>query len=132
MQNFDSKIETKFGLTTDTSLGKQVKITILASGFSLFGKERKRTAEIQPIFSPENEEEELKRQNERMRFYGTDNEPRRKRHRVYILSPEEMLSDGMLLSEIENTPTALRTATTLEHLRQTSEEEQRTSATEAD
>lgn len=130
MQNFDSKIETKFGLTTDASLGKQVKITILASGFSLFGKERKRTAMDQPAFSPENEEEQLKRQNERMRFYGTDNEPRHKRHRVYILSPEEMLSDGVLLSEIENTPTALRTATTLEHLRQTSEEEQRTSAAE--
>ncbi len=130
MQHFDSQIETKFGLTTDASLGKRVKITILASGFSLFGKERKRAAAEEPVYSAENEEEELKRQNERKRFYGTANQPQRKRHRVYLFSSEELLSDGKLLSEIEDTPTALRDAASLEYLRRTAEEEQRSSAAE--
>lgn len=123
MQNFDSQVETKFGLTTDTSLGRQVKVTLLASGFSLFGKDRKRRAEEAPAYSPEDEEEALKRQNQRSRFYKTDNAPRRKRHRVYILSPDDLLRDGNLLREVESTPTALRDAAAFDRLKQLAETE---------
>ncbi len=123
MQHFDSQVETKFGLTTDPSLGKKVKITILASGFSLYGKERKRTAENATANAAETEEEEIKRQNERNRYYGTQERSFRKRHHVYILSPEELYTDGTLLSEIESTPTALRDAAFLRNLHRTAETE---------
>ena len=44
MQKFDSQIQTKWGLVIDPSLGKQVKITILASGFGLYNKKKKQKA----------------------------------------------------------------------------------------
>ena len=122
MQHFDSQVETKFGLSTDSSLGSKVKITILASGFSLYGKDKKRPiADTLP--SAASAEEELKRQGERDRFYGSAASKRTKHHRVYLFSPQELLTDGQLLDEVENTPTYLRSAAAFSHLCQTAENE---------
>ena len=64
MSKFNANIETKWGLAFDPNLGKKIKITIIASGFGLFGNAKQVAPQQQTI----SEEEALEREEQRNKY----------------------------------------------------------------
>mgnify|MGYP000773109366 CR=1 FL=1 len=115
MQKFDSQIQTKWGLVIDPSLGKQVKITILASGFGLYNKKKKQkeavAKQIQEITA---EQEAVKNQSEttettdRRNAYYTNNRKLTRRISYYLFTDDDLRNE-QLIERVADTPTYLRT-----------------------
>ncbi len=111
MSKFHDDVETKWGLTTDPSLGKQVKITILATGFGMSNvpgfkkkqeteEERKRQSELE-----NNEEKEERRET----YYGSGDKGKTRRRRPrYFLFGLDDLDNEEIISLVELTPTYKR------------------------
>ena len=132
MSRFDKEFETKWGLYTDTTLGENVKFTILATGFGIqdvadkVSIDRWRTQEEQKR-QKEKEEEERKKEEERERYYGNNTSrfgTKRRSYNSYIFTGEDLDKDE-IISMVENTPTYMRSKQTLDeiHLKATGNEE---------
>ena len=117
MNRFNRDFETKFGIAIDDSLGDQVKITLLATGFGvqdIHVKEMderltKRTIEEEKRKAEEEEREE-ERRIRREGFYGADNKARirrKPRSNIYIFASED-LDDDNIISMVESMPTYQR------------------------
>ncbi len=110
MSKFHNDVETKWGLSTDPSLGKQVKITILATGFGLKnvpGLKSKMDAEEEAHRQneiEENEEKEERRDN----FYGGDKKSTFRRRPRFFLFGLDDLDNEEIISLVELTPTFKR------------------------
>lgn len=116
MSKFNANIETKWGLAFDPNLGKKIKITIIASGFGLFGNAKQVAPQQQTI----SEEEALEREEQRNKYYGaTRNKRTRKRSSIYLFT-EDDLSNLEVISEVESVPTYKRTAEYLRNIKQLS------------
>ena len=125
MNRFNREFETKFGIAIDDSLGDQVKITLLATGFGVQDinmkemnlriekrtiEEKKRQAEL--------EEQEEKNRIRREEFYGKDSSTRvrRKIHRnIHIFTMEDLDNDNVI-SMVETVPTFKRSKEMLENI----------------
>ena len=111
MSKFGSNIETKWGLAFDPNLGKKIKITIIASGFCLYG-EAKKSAEQQQM----SEEEAAEREEQRNVYYGGVGRKTRRTPRVYIFSNDD-LCNASVINEVESVPTYKRSAELLRSIR---------------
>ncbi len=112
MQKFeDGDIEFKYGMATDRDLGHKVKVTLLASGFSLYGGKKEERA-------AEDDEETLRRGERRAAFYDTAQGGRRQpaAPRLYIFRPEDLLNED-LIAEVERVPTRKRNAGQLRRIK---------------
>lgn len=111
MSKFRTDVETKWGLSTDESLGKKVKITILATGFGIqnvpgikeymdSNEEVKRQQDVE-----KQEEKEERREG----FYGSDKKGGnvRKRPRFFLFGQDD-LDNEEIISLVELTPTYKR------------------------
>ena len=112
MGSFGDYVETKFGLSTDPSLGKKVKVTILATGFGIgavSGMQEKLQAEAEAE-ALKNKEKQEEYEERRTQFYGYTNERGVKKHfyKTFIFQPEDVDNEE-LLSLVEATPTFKRT-----------------------
>ena len=125
MSKFNSDFETKFGMAIDDSLGAQVKITLLATGFGvqdIHMKEMddrivKRTIEEEKRLAEQEEKEEEKRIR-REGFYGKDSSSklrRKPRRNIYIFSPDDLDNDNVI-SIVETVPTFLRSKDMLDSI----------------
>lgn len=107
MSHFSPNVVTKWGLSTDSSLGKKVKVTVLASGFgvnTLPGMEEKHMAEI--AARTEEEDEKTEKNNiRRGKFYQSGNEPTATKHRykTYQFSTDDLDNDN-IIAMVETTP----------------------------
>lgn len=126
MSQFDSDFEIKWGMGVDPSLGKKVKLTILASGFKItdvdgmdehLGKQTQKDAEQRRL---ENEKE-IERTIRRDKYYGPKqkNAISKKPLHLYFFSDEDLDNDNIIL-DVESTPTYKRTTRQLEVIRQKS------------
>lgn len=115
MSKFDPNVETKFGIGTDETLGKKVKITILATGFGLsdvlgdMGKGN-------PQEEPADEEEEERKRMRRNVFYAGDNIPKKRRYHVYHFDNAD-LDNEEVISMLESYPTYKRDLSTLNQIK---------------
>lgn len=119
MSKFHEEVETKWGLSTDPSLGKQVKITILATGFGI--------KSIPGIKSKLDAEEEAKRQSEvekqeeneerREGFYGSDNKGTLRKRPKFFLFGLDDLDNEEIISMVELTPTYKRSKEVLSEIK---------------
>ena len=125
MNRFNSEFETKFGMAIDESLGNQVKITLLATGFGvqdIHVKEMderitKRTIEEEKRLA-ELEEKEEERRLRREEFYGKDHTSktrRRYRRNIYIFTQENLDNDN-IISMVESVPTYQRSKEMLDNI----------------
>lgn len=106
MEGFQEDIETKWGMATDRSLGKKVKVTILASGYGLFGKSQRRNSERrEEDFS----EKGIQRAHMRDNIYGKRRftKIRPPRPRVHIYNIDD-LENERIIALVDNTPTRTR------------------------
>lgn len=138
MNRFSRDFETKFGMAIDDSLGDQVKITLLATGFGIQDIHMKemdsrisqRSAEEQQRLA-ELEEKEEERRNRRILFYDDKGSNRlRKRRHIYIFSAEDLDNDD-IIAMVENTPTYLRNKTTIDKIRAKASQEEEITPEEA-
>mgnify|MGYP003289122857 CR=1 FL=1 len=111
MSKFHKDVETKWGLSIDPSLGKKVKITILATGFgisSLPGLKEKIEARDEEQAADEAERED-ERKEKRDMYYPTNEKEsgKRKRSKVFLFRLED-LDNEEIISLVEVTPTAKR------------------------
>ena len=119
MSKFHDDVETKWGLSTDPSLGKSVKITILATGFGINnvpGIKNKLDAEEE---SRRQHEVEKQEENEERRegFYGGDKKGTlRKRPKFYLFGLDD-LDNEEIISMVELTPTYKRSKEVLSDIK---------------
>ena len=119
MDKFNVDIKSKWGLAFDPELGDKVKITIIASGFGLYGEKDSTTIDftVEPSVDDEAKEKKMKR---RTGFYGENNKPKaRPRPRIYLFSDDD-LRNLELLRQVENVPTGQRTSEQLKKIKETS------------
>ena len=129
MSRFSPGIVTKHGVEKDESLGEQVKVTLLATGF---GIQDIHMEEMDKRFANRSEEElealaeEEDRRRKRREKYGYGRETggstrrQRKRH-IYLFEPEE-LDNAELVALVEASPTYQRNIITLKDIRHKAEE----------
>lgn len=129
MSRFSPGIVTKHGVEKDESLGEQVKVTLLATGF---GIQDIHMEEMDKRFANRSEEElealaeEEDRRRKRREKYGYGRETggstrrQRKRH-IYLFEPEE-LDNAELVALVEGSPTYQRNIITLKDIRHKAEE----------
>lgn len=109
MEHFNSDIETKWGLAFDPQLGQTIKITIIASGFGLYGtKKRERNNKL------EIDADDADKSWRRKDYYGTSTQVRR-RARCYIFNDDD-LNNEELLKQVEEVPTFKRSAECLQSI----------------
>lgn len=124
MAKFGSDFEIKWGLFTDSSLGKKVKVTILATGFGLddvdgMGSHRRgkyTQAEVDRL--AEQEEKAAERRGRREHYYGNDsnNNHYKRRPHIFLFSGDDLDNEDVIYA-VESTPTYSRTRKTLEDIR---------------
>lgn len=109
MEHFNSDIETKWGLAFDPQLGQTIKITIIASGFGLYGtKKRERNKKLE--VDVDDDDKSWRRKD----YYGTSTQVRR-RARCYIFNDDD-LNNEALLKQVEEVPTFKRSAECLQSI----------------
>ena len=120
MGSFSEDVETKFGLSTDPSLGNKIKVTILATGFGLnavsgMSEKQKAEADEEALRRKEKQEEYEER---RSQFYGFTSEHGVKKHfyRIYTFKPDDLDNDE-LIALVEATPTCKRSKEMLSDLK---------------
>lgn len=120
MSKFSQDVETKWGLATDSSLGGKVKITLLATGFSLLNvpgmEQAKKEKDI--IDEAENDDR-IAREGERIGLYYNDikQTTRRRHHNIFIFSDED-LDNEEVISEVDLHPTYKRTRDEVNRIRE--------------
>ena len=111
MSKFHDDVETKWGLSTDPSLDKKVKITILATGFGISnvpGIQAKLDAEEEQRRQKEQERQE-EYEERRDQFYGGSDKKgiQRRRPEFYLFGLDD-LDNEEVISMVELTPTYKR------------------------
>jgi len=119
MSKFRPDVETKWGLSTDPSLGKQVKITILATGFGITnipGLKDKMDAE-EELARQKDAEKQEENEERREAFYGSDKKGTLRKRPKFFLFGLDDLDNEEIISMVEMTPTYNRTKETLSEIK---------------
>ena len=120
MEKFSSDFEIKWGIALDDTLGKKVKVTILATGFGI-GDVPDMNRHIQKQIQTEEaetNEEETRKGDRRDRFYPDGQHGTIIKHRPHIFRfREEDLDNEEVILTVETTPTYKRTMQQLTELR---------------
>ena len=119
MSKFHDDVETKWGLSTDPSLDKKVKITILATGFGISnvpGIQAKLDAEEEQRRQKEQERQE-EYEERRDQFYGGSDKKgiQRRRPKFYLFGLDD-LDNEEVISMVELTPTYKRSKEDKDHI----------------
>lgn len=120
MSKFHDDVETKWGLSTDPSLEKKVKITILATGFGIStvpGMREKHEVEEETRRRQDAEKME-ENEERRSQYYGSSDRKggQRKRPKVYLFGLDD-LDNEEIISMVEITPTFRRTKENLAEIK---------------
>lgn len=121
MSKFHDDVETKWGLSTDPTLEKKVKITILATGFGInnvTGMQEKLDKDEETRRKADEAKKE-ERDDRREIFYPTNDRQggMRKRPKVYLFELSD-LDNEEVISMIELTPTYKRSKEILNQIRE--------------
>lgn len=132
VNNFMSRFgdfELKWGLAVDNTLGKKVKITILATGFGIdhvdgmndyIDRLDEANKKEQRKIQAQKEEEEAERGQRRGKYYGDDdNQWTRPRPHIYLFSQEDLDNEDVIL-DVESIPTRNRTKQMLSEIKKKS------------
>ncbi len=125
MERFNADISTKWGLAFDPSLGSKIKITIIASGFKLFTRGKKRNAAVansqadreQEVVAEETVEEKLMHDERRDDYYGGASKNARRNYprRIHLFTDEDLRNE-QLIYEVESVPTYRRSAEVMKRI----------------
>ena len=127
MSKFSRNIETKHGVEKDETLGKKIKITLLATGFGIQDINMREMDDRIANRSEEEQEkiaeEEERRRSRREMYYGplsnSSRKPSRRRN-IYIFDLEDLDNDD-IIRLVEESPTYKRDKSTWNAIRQESQ-----------
>lgn len=92
MNSFSRDIETKWGLEENSELEDEIKVTILASGFGVYGS-REPVRPMSQVPDPDREEQ---REIRRYRFYQDNSKrPRKRRRHVFLYDVEDLENEAL-------------------------------------
>lgn len=120
MENFSEDVETKMGLSIDDSLNKEVKITVLATGFGMndvpgMAEKNGKLTEEERLKEAEDAEKKAMR---REGYYGRGAISTQRRHTRLFLFDMADLDNEEIVSLVEATPTFKRTTTMLNDMKE--------------
>lgn len=129
MNKFRKDVETKWGVATDSTLGKKVKITLLATGFGLRnvpGMPEEKWAEEKTSDLTEEADDLIDR------YYSkTSRDITRSQRRTYVYTfADEDLDNDDTIAMVENTPTYQRTKEELKKIQMKNQQEEAPAASE--
>lgn len=129
MNNFRDDVETKWGVAIDDSLGKKVKITLLATGFGLKNVPGMPKEKWEPEAEADDEEKSLLIEQ----YYGNSDGSNltQRRPNLYVFEDEEM-DDNDTIAMVENTPTYQRTKEDLKRIKGKNSQENEEASGEAE
>ena len=115
MGRFGKKVEAKFGIETDPTLGKKVRITLLASGFRLKSPDEGMDARDDAAQSQDEYDEQ--RKSRRDMYYPSNGSRPRRRHRFncYIFTDSDLCNDTVI-DMVADLPTHNRTQEDLKRI----------------
>lgn len=110
MRHFNPDVETKWGYMEADDMEEDVKVTILASGFSLYDQpEKEDTAE---------EDYDIDKVNRRSLFYGKEQGTgKQKRYNIFIYDTDDLENEA-LMELVDDVPTAVREHNKLKEMQQ--------------
>ena len=121
MAKFHDDVETKWGLSTDQSLDKRVKITILATGFGIStvpGMKAKQEAEDEQRRQKDADRMEEIEERRGIYYGSSDNKSgQRKRNKTYLFGLDD-LDNEEVISMVEMTPTYKRSKELLNSIKE--------------
>ena len=121
MAKFHDDVETKWGLSTDQSLDKRVKITILATGFGIStvpGMKAKQEAEDEQRRQKDADRMEEIEERRGIYYGNSDNKSgQRKRYKTYLFGLDD-LDNEEVISMVEMTPTYKRSKELLNSIKE--------------
>ena len=112
MNSFSKEIETKWGLEENEELPEEIKVTILASGFGVYGNRER----VEPIENVPDLDREEQREVRRYRFYQDINSKPRKRRRHIFLYDMDDLENEELAKLIDDSVTNERSRQDLQDI----------------
>ncbi|MBQ8046423.1 MAG: cell division protein FtsZ [Prevotella sp.] len=124
MSKFSSDFEIKWGMSVDPSLGKKVKVTILATGFGIEDVDgmnthlgKKLSAEEADRIARE-EEKRAEKLSRREHYYGDNGKTSmyKRRPHIFLFRPEDLDNEDVIQA-VETSPTYKRTRAVLEEIR---------------
>ncbi len=124
MAKFNDRFEIKWGLGVDNSLGRKVKVTILATGFGLADVDGmndhigKKLTQEDAARRAEREEKEAERKARIQQYYGQNaaSAPSRRRPHIFFFGISDLDNDDVI-DAVQAVPTSKRTKTQLQALR---------------
>lgn len=120
MTKFGKDVETKWGVATDDTLEKKVKITVLATGFGLEhipGMDAASRGKKPQEEDEEKENEEIQKGIRRGQYYpGGNQQTTRKRHNVFIFKRDDLDNEN-IITMVDELPTYCRTKEQLEDIK---------------
>lgn len=128
MTKFDD-FEIKWGLAVDPSLGRRVKVTIIATGYgldSVSGMEarKKQIEEMDAERRAELEQEEADRRARREQYYGPNNNtPTKQSPKVFVFNNDELDND-FIIDQVNNSPTYKRSLDDIKTIRDNAQKQQ--------
>ncbi|MCQ2113970.1 MAG: cell division protein FtsZ [Bacteroidaceae bacterium] len=106
--------EIKWGLAVDTNLGQKVKVTIIATGYGLdsisgMAEHNRKLSQEEVTNRAEIEQEDIKRRERRLHYYGTEpTAPHKRLPKLFIFTDMDIDNDEVI-QQIDDTPTFKRT-----------------------
>ncbi len=114
--------EIKWGLAVDPSLGKQVKVTIIATGYGLdsisgMDERTSRSAQEEAERRAVLEQQEADLRTRREKYYGADmNTPYKRKPKVFIYELDDLDND-QIIEQVDEIPTYKRTLENLKNIK---------------
>lgn len=105
MKRFNNQVEVIWGITFDDNLDQDLKVTLLATGFSLMNVPQLQERTVHKT-EEELAKERIKNEKRTIRidtYYPDHKAKRRKRYLPYVLKLEEM-DNELVIASLENTP----------------------------
>lgn len=92
MNSFSKDIETKWGLEENSELKEEIKVTILASGFGVYGR-REPVKPISAVPDPDREEQlEIRRE---VFYKETSSKPKKRRRHIYLYDMADLENEEL-------------------------------------
>ncbi len=129
MGKFRKDVETKWGVATDSTLGKKVKITLLATGFGLKNVPGMPKEKWEPEPEQDADKEDIIGRYYSKTQIGSNMAQRRPN--VYIFSDEDMDNDDTI-AMVEKVPTSSRTKEELKKIKEKNTQAEETAESGAD
>ncbi|MBO4821287.1 MAG: cell division protein FtsZ [Prevotella sp.] len=121
MSKFGNDYKIKWGLAVNPAMGKQVKVTILATGFGIdhvdgMGNRQNKNALADSARLADEEEHRLKQIKRREDYYGVNTStPYKPRPNIYIFKQEDLDNEDIIMA-VESTTTARRSRKSLDRI----------------